>query len=93
MDRCLLNHQKHPSVPYNVVKNSAIHIEAMARGLYDVDRAGSGRYLAEHSEFFTEALKEFPTHFGGHPNYDIAIKAEIESVLIINKQTQMTFLN
>jgi len=80
-----LNHQRHHLVPDNVVKNSAIHIEAMSRGLYDVDRAGNGRYLAEHPEFFTEASKEFPTHFGSHPNYDIAIKAEIESILISNK--------
>jgi len=67
------NHQRHHLVPDNVVKNSEIYIEAMSRGLYDVDRAGNGRYLAETAEDFTEISQDFPTHLGSHPNYDLEV--------------------
>ena len=59
----------------------------MRRGLYDVDRAGNGKFLAETDEDFAAISTGFPTHLGSHPDYDRLIKDEIESVLRNNNLT------
>lgn len=83
------NHQAHHIVPSNVVENSALHKEAIKRGLYDVDRASNGKFLAETDEdlLLPGASVDFPTHYGSHPNYDIEIRNQIDDVLRANKLT------
>jgi hypothetical protein len=78
------NHQAHHLVPSNVVENSALHKEAMKRGLYDVDRAGNGKFLAETDEDFVALSEAYPTHFGSHPNYDIQIRNQIDQIILEN---------
>jgi len=80
------NHQAHHVVPDNVAQNSPIHQEAISRGLYDVDRLSNGKLLAETDEdyitgFYSEA---YPTHFGSHPNYDDAIRSQIDDLIETN---------
>jgi hypothetical protein len=74
------NHQAHHLVPSNVVENSALHKEAMKRGLYDVDRAGNGKFLAETDEdlLLPGASVDLPTHLGSHPNYDVVVRQQID---------------
>lgn len=81
------NHQAHHIVPSNVVENSPLHKEAIKRGLYDVDRAGNGKFLAETDEDFVALSEAYPTHFGSHPNYDIQIRNQIDDVLRANNLT------
>ncbi|WP_421875109.1 AHH domain-containing protein [Marinoscillum sp.] len=82
------NHQRHHLVPDNVVRNSPLHQEAVKRGLYDLDRGGNGRYLAETAEDYvhdaSNLSKNYPTHLGSHPNYDDAINLAIDDVFINN---------
>ena len=87
------NHQAHHLVPSNVVEKSALHKEAMNRGLYDVDRAGNGKFLAETDEDFVALSEAFPTHFGSHPNYDIQITKQIDDVLRANNLTTSSNLS
>lgn len=81
------NHQAHHIVPSNVIENSALHKEAIKRGLYDADRAGNGKFLAETDEDFVALSEAYPTHFGSHPNYDIQIRNQIDDVLRANNLT------
>lgn len=46
--------------------------------MYDVDRAGNGKFLAETDEDFVALSEAYPTHFGSHPNYDIAVRQKID---------------
>jgi hypothetical protein len=80
------NHQAHHIVPSNVVEKSALHGETMKRGLYDVDRAGNGKFLAETDEdlLLPGASSDFPTHLGSHPNYDIQIRNQINQIILDN---------
>lgn len=82
------NHQRHHLVPDNVVRNSPLHQEAAKRGLYDLDRGGNGRYLAETAEDYvydaSNHSKNYPTHLGSHPNYDDAINSAIDDIFINN---------
>lgn len=82
------NHQRHHLVPDKVVRNSPLHQEAVKRGLYDLDRGGNGRYLAETAEDYvhdaSNLSKNYPTHLGSHPNYDDAINSAIDDVFINN---------
>ena len=87
------NHQAHHLVPSNVVEKSALHKEAINRGLYDVDRAGNGKFLAETDEDFVALSEAFPTHFGSHPNYDIQITKQIDDVLRANNLTPSSNLS
>jgi hypothetical protein len=87
------NHQVHHLVPSNVVEKSALHKEAINRGLYDVDRAGNGKFLAETDEDFVALSEAFPTHFGSHPNYDIQITKQIDDVLRANNLTPSSNLS
>jgi hypothetical protein len=87
------NHQAHHLVPSNVVEKSALHKEAMNRGLYDVDRAGNGKFLAETDEDFVALSEAFPTHFGSHKNYDIQITKQIDDVLRANNLTTSSNLS
>ncbi|MEM9526125.1 MAG: AHH domain-containing protein, partial [Bacteroidota bacterium] len=80
------NHQAHHIVPSNVAQNSPLHQEAIARGLYDVDRATNGKLLAESAEDFDPISEDWPTHFGSHPNYDIEINNAIADVLNTPRQ-------
>ncbi|MFV0541354.1 MAG: AHH domain-containing protein, partial [Aestuariibaculum sp.] len=79
------NHQRHHLVPDNVVRNSPLHQEAAKRGLYDLDRGGNGRYLAETAEDYvhdaSNLSKNYPTHLGSHPNYDVAVQSQIDNVI------------
>ena len=89
------NHQAHHVVPSNVAQGSVLHQEAIRRGLYDVDRISNGKLLAESAEDFAKISEDLPVHFGSHPNYDIAVKGEIQNVLQsnnvnLNKLDQLT---
>ena len=75
------NHQAHHIVPSNVAESSVLHKEAIRRGLYDVDRVSNGKLLAESAEDFATISDDLPIHFGSHPNYDAAVKGEIQNVL------------
>ena len=81
-------HQAHHIVPDNVVQNSPIYQEALSRGLYDIDRTSNGKLLAETAEDYpkdlTGASQAYPTHFGSHPNYDDAIRAQIDDLIETN---------
>jgi hypothetical protein len=89
------NHQAHHVVPSNVVENSALHKEAIKRGLYDVDRAGNGKFLAETDEdlLLPGASVDYPTHLGSHRNYDIQIRNQIDDVLRANNLTSTSNLS
>ena len=79
-----VNHQAHHIVPSNVAQNSALHQEAISRGLYDVDRVSNGKILAETAEDFAPISEGLPTHFGSHPNYDVAVNGTIDDILDAN---------
>ena len=78
------NHQAHHIIPDNVVQNSAVHQEAINRGLYDIDRTSNGKLLAEADEDWLPISEAYPTHFGSHPNYDGDIVNAIDDVLDLN---------
>jgi len=81
-------HQAHHIVSDNVVQNSSIHQEAINRGLYDIDRTSNGKLLAETAEDYpkdlTGASEAYPTHFGSHPQYDDAIRSQIDDLIDVN---------
>jgi hypothetical protein len=82
------NHQRHHLIPVGVVDKSPLHQEAIRRGLYSVDRASNGRYLAETADDFKNDLSrlssDYPTHLGSHPKYDDAINKAIDDILELN---------
>ena len=75
-------HQRHHIVPDNIVKNSELYKEAMERGLYNVDRADNGIYLADDAESFTDISRTYPTHNGSHPKYDKIVDFLIREKLL-----------
>ncbi len=73
------NHQRHHLVPDNVARTSSLHIEARSRGIYSVDRATNGVYLAVTAEDMVEGVsKNLPTHNGSHPKFDENVEEMIE---------------
>ena len=73
-----LNHQRHHLVPVNVATDSPIHIEAARRGIYTVDRAENGKYLAQTAEdwdlYGRNISDDLPFHYGSHPQWDAKAK-------------------
>lgn len=75
------SHHAHHRVPLNVVGPNKLYQKAMARNLYDPDRAGNGIFLKDGPNVRDPTSDHLPYHNGSHRMYDEEVQLAIRQIL------------